>query len=396
MAAPGAHSGDGVTGCDMLLVGGGLANSLIALTARRTRAELKVVMLERRRGLDDQHTWCLFRSDVPAHSWAVLEPMFEGHWPGYTVAFQGYRRSLTTPYACLTGPSLSRAAASALGKGLIEGAEVVEIGEGGARLSDGRRFAAPLVLDGRGASPTTAMRFAWQKFVGLELRLEHPHGLALPVVMDAAVRQIGGFRFFYVLPLDADRLLIEDTRYSDDADLDVAALESEVRQYARQRGWIVAEIRRREAGVLPITLSGDIRAFLAEGGLPRTGLRGGFFHPTTGYSLARAAEIAEALVAEPRLDTASIAESLRRRSMTDWRSDAFYRALNRMLFHAAAPAQRCSLLERFYRLPQPLIERFYARRLTWVDKARILIGRPPVPILRALAAVRNGSGVDHA
>ena len=45
------------------------------------------------------------------------------------------------------------------------------------------------------------------------------------------------------------------------------------------------------------------------------------------------------------------------------------------------------MLERFYRLPTPLIERFYAGEATLGDKLRILSGKPPVPIGRALSCL---------
>ena len=38
-------------------------------------------------------------------------------------------------------------------------------------------------------------------------------------------------------------------------------------------------------------------------------------------------------------------------------------------------------------LPQGLVERFYAARLTLADKARILMGKPPVPIRSALSCL---------
>ncbi|MEJ0065044.1 MAG: lycopene cyclase family protein [Caulobacteraceae bacterium] len=70
-----------------------------------------------------------------------------------------------------------------------------------------------------------------------------------------------------------------------------------------------------------------------------------------------------------------------------WKGRAFYRLLNRMLFRAAQPDQRYKVLERFYRLPAPLIERFYAGDATLGDKLRILSGKPPVPIGRALGCL---------
>ena len=69
--------------------------------------------------------------------------------------------------------------------------------------------------------------------------------------------------------------------------------------------------------------------------------------------------------------------------MREWRGQRFFRLLNRMLFRAAAPERRYAVLQRFYGLPEGLIARFYGDRLTLADKARILTGRPPVPLLRA-------------
>jgi lycopene beta-cyclase len=46
-------------------------------------------------------------------------------------------------------------------------------------------------------------------------------------------------------------------------------------------------------------------------------------------------------------------------------------------------------MQRFYRMPPALIARFYAGRLHLGDKARILTGKPPVPLLQALAAARK-------
>ena len=61
--------------------------------------------------------------------------------------------------------------------------------------------------------------------------------------------------------------------------------------------------------------------------------------------------------------------------------------LDRMLFRAADPPERYRILERFYRLSPSLIGRFYAGRSTLRDKVRILSGRPPVPLGRAVKAL---------
>jgi lycopene beta-cyclase len=70
-----------------------------------------------------------------------------------------------------------------------------------------------------------------------------------------------------------------------------------------------------------------------------------------------------------------------------------------MLFGAGKPENRYRMLERFYRLPEPLIERFYAGRSTRADMVRILAGKPPVPLAGALSSLVGGgrplARLDH-
>jgi len=63
-----------------------------------------------------------------------------------------------------------------------------------------------------------------------------------------------------------------------------------------------------------------------------------------------------------------------------------------MLFDAAPPQERRRIFERFYRLPAPLIGRFYAHRSTQLDKMRILCGKPPVRIRAAMRALTGRKG----
>jgi lycopene beta-cyclase len=146
--------------------------------------------------------------------------------------------------------------------------------------------------------------------------------------------------------------------------------------------------------VLPIVLGGDIDAFWRrpDPEVPRSGLRAALFHPTTGYSLPDAVRLADELARLPELRSELLQPLIRERSRSKWRRDGFYRLLNRMLFRAARPEQRYRVLQRFYRLPEPLIQRFYADRLTLFDRARILSGRPPVPLVPALRCLWGGRG----
>jgi lycopene beta-cyclase len=378
---------------DVVLVGGGLANSLIALRLKSLRPRLRVVMLEQGPTLGGEHTWCHFATDVDATVAGSLRPLIAHRWSGYEVRFPGHSRQLQTDYLAITSERLHQVVGAALGADVWLGAKVTDVNPHQVTLADGRVVVAAAVIDGRGPRKSRSLALGFQKFVGQGVLLTAPHGLTQPIIMDATVSQEDGYRFVYVLPLDARRLLIEDTRYSDGPALDRAALRRAIGDYAKAQGWTIAKVEREEEGVLPIALGGDIDAYWKEARsqVAEVGLRAALFQPTTGYSLPDAARLAEAIAALPRITSATVRACVEAQSKTAWRRRRFLRLLNRMLFRACAPEQRYRVLERFYRLSPGLIQRFYAARLTRWDKARILIGKPPVPISAAIKCIGESS-----
>ena len=375
---------------DLLLLGGGLANGLLALRLSQVRPELDVRIVEAADRLGGVHTWSFFEADLTAAQRQWIAPLIGCRWPGYSVRFPAFERRLATGYCSVTSERFAEAVTQALPGRIVTGAAVVSAGPAEAVLADGRRLTARAVIDGRGPTAAPDLALGFQKFVGLEVRLTAPHGLNEPIVMDACVDQAGGYRFLYVLPFDDRTLLIEDTRYTDGADLDRDVFRQGVKDYAAQKGWVIETVLREEEGVLPVALDGDIAAHLRRmGPTAVSGLRAGLFHPTTGYSLPDAVRLADHLAERitATRDGSDLSQVIRRQACDVWSKRGFYRLLNRMLFRAARPDQRYRVLERFYRLPQPLIERFYAGETTLGDKARILSGKPPVPIGAALTCL---------
>lgn len=371
---------------DALIVGGGLAGSLLALRLRHTRPDATLRLVEAGARLGGEHTWSFHATDLEARQAAWIAPLVSHSWTDHEVRFPSRRRRLSGAYHTIESASFHERLAPALAGMVRLATRVDEVTAAGARLEGGERLEARLVVDARGPAPLPALRLGYQKFLGRRLALSRDHGFERPVLMDATVAQRGGYRFVYVLPLAKRELLIEDTRYDDAPELDADALRAGVAEYAQERGLEVDAVRGEETGVLPVPLSGDIEAHwqpLANGAVP-FGVRAALFHPTTGYSLPEAVSAVDALLELPELTTASARRLVRERSIARWREGRFFRLLNRMLFRAARPAERYRVLERFYGLPEPLIERFYAGRLRWLDRARLVSGRPPVPLLRAL------------
>lgn len=379
----------------LIIAGGGLSGVLTAL-AFAGRTDVNVTLLEAGHALGGDHTWSFYATDLDAAATCLVDPVVAHRWDGYDVAFHRLRRSMSTPYRTVTSASLDRFARALLGDRARLRSPVASLDAAGATLTDGTRLAADAVIDARGPRHLAGVVLRWQKFVGREVRLTAPHGLTRPTIMDATVSQVDGYRFVYLLPYTADTLLIEDTYYSEDPGVDRATVGHRIEAYAAGRGWTIAQTLREEAATLPLLLGGKFGELWADaapaGGPAPVGVRAGLFHPVTSYSLPHAARTAVALAALPEVTTARITAAVEVIAARHFARSGFDRLLNRLLFLAGRPQDRHAVLERFHRLPQPLIERFYAGRMSRADEARVLIGKPPVPIIGALRALPQRAG----
>jgi lycopene beta-cyclase len=376
--------------CDLAIVGGGLAGGLIALALARARPDLDLRIVEETEEFGGNHVWSFFAADVAAADRWLIAPLICYGWPGYDVAFPAHARSIVQPYYSIESERLDQVIRQRLApSALMTGRRVIAVARDGVMLAGGDRIAAGGVIDARGPADLGHLDLGWQKFVGREYDLADPHDINRALVMDATVAQHDGYRFVYCLPFTATRMFIEDTYYSDTPDLDPPLLADRIAAYAEGRGWRPERLLREEAGVLPVAMDGDFESYWKSGGagVAKAGMRAGLFHPMTGYSLPDAVRLATIVAKAGDLSGAALHELTRGHARQVWRARGFYRILARMLFRAAEPGERYRILERFYRLDPDLIGRFYAGNTTMTDKMRILSGRPPVPIGRAVAAL---------
>jgi lycopene beta-cyclase len=373
---------------DLVIVGGGLAGGLAVLALRRLRPDLKLLLIEPGDAIGGNHLWSFFDSDVAeAHRWLV-EPLIGHRWQGYDICFPAHARTLVAVYQTIESETLDAAVRAALPGESILKTIAMEVGTGFVVLGSGERIDAGAVLDVRGGKGE-GLELGWQKFLGQLLTIPQGHGVTRPMVMDGSVPQQDGYRFVYCLPFSPTELFVEDTYYSDTPEIDADRLRDNIGDYAAARGWQIAARTREEQGALPVVIGGDFNHLWPTSDLTaRGGARGGFFHPLTSYSLPDAVRFAVWLAMEAPLD-ANLGQAARARANRHWKKGAYYRLLTAMLFRAADPDQRYKVLERFYRLRSPLIGRFYAGQSTLSDKLRILSGKPPVPLMRAVKVIRD-------
>ncbi len=378
--------------CDVAIVGAGLAGSLVALALKGRHPDLDVRLVDAGDSIGGNHLWSFFGSDVARGDRWIVERAVAHAWASYDVAFPAHGRTIAQPYYSIESSRLDRVVRATLPEqALLLGRKALGVSATAVVLADGDRIEAKGVIDTRGTGDLSTLDCGWQKFVGRELALAAPHGRERPVVMDATVKQVDGYRFVYVLPFGADRIFVEDTYYSTSADLNRGAIVPRLERYAAAMDWDVTEVVREEAGVLPVAMGGNFEAYWRSGGAktPKAGMRAGLFHPTTGYSLPDAIRTASAIAARRDFAGADLHDLTYGLARDAWDARKFYRMLDTMLFRAAEPEERYRVLERFYRLAPGLIGRFYAGQSTMADKARILTGRPPVPIGRAISALRG-------
>ncbi len=386
---------------DVLFAGAGLSAGLTAYRLAQKHPSLRIALVERGRSLGGNHTWSCHATDVSPSQLEWLDPFIVHRWGSQQVAFPDLSRQLSTGYQSLTAARFDKVLRSTSGITVIDAAEIIGLDAKSAQLADGRSFTATTVFDARGPLASSAMTLGFQKFLGLEVEFAGPHGLKAPIIMDATVPQTDGYRFVYVLPFTDRTALIEDTYYADGHDLPIGQLREEIGRYATAKGWTITQTIREEQGILPIVLEGDIDAYWADlplNGPAPIGLRAGLFHPVTGYSLGDAVRLADVIAAAPPADTAIARALVEAHAREQWARHGFYRLLNRMLFRAAKPEERYIVLKRFYGLPEGLVERFYAGRSTLGDKARVLAGKPPVPLgaaFRALPGRRPATQVQE-
>lgn len=377
------------TSFDCLIIGAGLAGGLVALALKAESPAARILVVEKKSRGSFSKTWSCHDSDLDRAPW--LRTVVTKSWNGYDVEFPNRRRTIESRYHSLLPSSLHAELERVLGSDLRFETAVRDRDDVSVTLENGERIEARCVIDSSLPLRWNSETAGFQKFVGLHVRLSKPHGLKRPVLMDARVPQLDGFRFFYVLPFAEDELLVEDTRFSETEVVDRDSYVREIEAYCAGKGWTIAEILKDEIGVLPLPFATERRA--PSESVAEIGMAAGFFHVVTGYSLPDAVRVADLIASLPSPTTEDARRALSTYVSSREAQQGYLHLLNRMMFRAAEPTERYRIFERFYGLSEGLISRFYRGELTATDRVRILVGRPPVPVTRAVRCLFESGGV---
>jgi lycopene beta-cyclase len=381
---------------DLAIVGGGLAGGLTAYFMAQAHPGRQIILAEAMDQLGGNHTWSFFEADISPAAFELLKPLISRSWSATSVDFPRVKRTLDGAYHSIRSEDFNRVLKERLGDRIWFHSRATKITDTTLVFENGNSIDAACVFDARGLSKTPATGLnGFQKFIGYDVTLKEPHGLTTPMIMDASCPQLDGFRFFYMLPWDQTRLLVEETFYSDTPDLNEDRISRSIKSYIERRGWAIKSIDREERGVLPIPLTAESIVTSLVGEAVPLGLRAGFFHATTGFSLPDAVRFAEYLAKPAELTSASARDGLAKFRRPWLSRQRFYRLLNRLLFVASEPSLRYTVLQKFYEHTDDVIQRFYGGRTTWTDRVRILTGKPPVPVSLAIKNFSERSAIER-
>ena len=173
---------------DVILAGGGLAATLTAYRLRQLRPNLRLCVLEAGEKLGGNHTWSFHDKDISRDAWRWIAPFVAHSWDEQQVRFPRHSRMLMSGYNSIFSETLHEAAYPALEDCVRFGARVLSVGPHQVELSEGEILRAPCVIDARGIGRVDGLTIGYQKFLGLVVRFERPHGQPYPIIMDATVQ----------------------------------------------------------------------------------------------------------------------------------------------------------------------------------------------------------------
>ncbi|BAJ63521.1 lycopene cyclase family protein [Anaerolinea thermophila] len=219
-----------------------------------------------------------------------------------------------------------------------------------------------------------------QHFLGWEIETLQPTwDSSIPILFDFRVSQETGFQFFYTLPFNENRALVEYTFFTPTLLSDEEyqrGLETYLKNVLRLDTY---EIHDVEKGVIPMT----DHPLPRRGGrrVMNIGTRGGRVKPSSGYAFARILR-----------DSREIVRSLEKygtpfRVPASPRRYAWYDRLLLQILYRQPQTGKAIFTALFKNNPPQRIFRFLDEEGSLLENIRLIASLPPVPFLKALLQV---------
>lgn len=367
----------------VIIIGGGIWGSILALRLKHHHPNLRFELYESSESLGDSLSYSFHRSDIAAEHFSWLKPFLSNQWREFAVEFPGFSRVYDDTYCFLHGNDLDTHLRKTLGPECLFLKTPIDTE---AALKRGA-----FVIDTRANGYFRAL--GYQKSLGLHLEVDPGHGIQRPVTVDARVEQKDSFRFLQILPLEENKLLVKDTRYSSRPSLYDEYFEGDILEDCSLRGLRVKDVLQREQ---------EFRKIPGEKLVSESSQRiirlEGFYHDLTGDVLPDALRLIERMV-KTSFRYGELKEVIRNYHSERESKKKILRSLNQILYKSSAPcSERYLYLRSLYQLPRGVREKFYAGDLEMSDIVMALVQKPLLPFLRLLpqAVLKNFGTISPA
>lgn len=367
---------------DIAFAGAGLAGLSLAVRLAALPDPPRLVLIDPRSNPPRDRTWCHWQLRDHPFSAAVSH-----RWQDWLVR-EGNQVAATHdsphPYACIPSDRFFQIALEKLAASphvnFLNGASVAAIHDhpdhAALQLSDGRTLRSGWVFDSRPPQDSGA---PWRQiFRGLELHSSAANlDPTVVTLMDFVSADENGIRFFYVLPLDSNTALVEDT-WLVPAGRTPRLDDEFILEYARQKlAPVEWQIRHREQGDLPMGLKLRATSENSSRILP-WGTPAGAVRASSGYAFSRIQRASDRMSAawqkNGRPDPAALFES----PILEWMDRVFLCAMTR---HPQRVPEFFTRL--FDRVPTRSLVRFLESEPRMADLWQVMRALPAAPFLAA-------------
>jgi lycopene beta-cyclase len=285
---------------ELIILGGGCAGLSLAARIAEQRPDFPLIVVEPRGRYDEDRTWCGWRIAPHFFSDCVVS-----RWTTWRIVSSRRKLELSSdayPYelirSSLVYEKAKRTIEASSGARLLGNAEAIEVMEEEdivrVVLADGSCLRSPWVVDTRPEIRELSKPWLWQNFVGYVVSVTGatPISDGIPTLMEFQSSSGAAAQFMYCIPFGDASALFECTRFSS-AHGETQVLEDELRRWLRERFGERWNVRRREAGSLP--MAPPVRR--SQGRVIQAGTRGGSMRISTGYAFHRIQRWADACAA---------------------------------------------------------------------------------------------------
>ena len=274
---------------DLIIIGAGAAGMSLLLTLQKNQYQGRVLVLESEDSYPTQRTWSFWlQPDFPDH----LRPLIAHQWTRWAFSHRDrecIHHSEQHPYCVIRGDDFFR-----LADAVQRSSDRVTLRFGCPVLSTKNTsvfelstpqgvVSAKKVVDTRLSATAAANNALWQCFYGMEITTSHyAFDSTQPQLMQGLRCTDFGLEFFYILPFDRYRALVEFTCFSDQKP-SLAELRSRLLNYLNDsiRGGYTHS--RTEHGFLPMFAISPKNELSRGRQWVQGGIAGGAMRAATGY-----------------------------------------------------------------------------------------------------------------